>query len=91
MVGGGFQGYTIGNILSAQFYAAALKAQPEISHEIAAGKFATLHDWLRAHLYQFGRKFAPNEIIKRATGSDITIRPYLAYLRDKYGALYDLR
>ena len=27
-VGGAFQGYTIGNILSAQFYAAALKAHP---------------------------------------------------------------
>ena len=29
-LGGGFQGYTIGNILSAQFYAAAVKAHPEI-------------------------------------------------------------
>ena len=33
-IGGGFQGYTIGNILSAQFYAAAVKAHPEIPREI---------------------------------------------------------
>ena len=37
-VGGGFQGYTIGNILSAQFYAAAVEAHPEIPREIAQGR-----------------------------------------------------
>jgi carboxypeptidase Taq len=89
-IGGGFQGYTIGNILSAQFYAAATKAHPEISKEIAQGEFATLHDWLRTHLYQHGRKFDPNEIVERATGSPVTIVPYLGYLREKYDALYEL-
>ena len=34
-IGGAFQSYTIGNILAAQFYAAALKAHPEIPDEIA--------------------------------------------------------
>jgi carboxypeptidase Taq len=89
-VGGGFQGYTIGNILSAQFYAAAIKAHPEIPDEIAVGAFSTLHGWLRTRLYQHGRKFGPNEIVERATGSAVTIGPYLAYLREKYGALYRL-
>jgi carboxypeptidase Taq len=89
-VGGGFQGYTIGNILSAQFYGAATKAHPEIPKEIAEGEFATLHAWLRTHLYQYGRKFDPNEIVERATGSPVTIGPYLGYLRGKYGTLYEL-
>lgn len=89
-VGGAFQGYTIGNILSAQFYAAALKAHPEITQEIARGEFGILHDWLRKKLYRHGRKFSPNEIVKRATGKPMTIAPYIAYLRGKYGALYRL-
>ena len=42
-VGGAFQGYTIGNILSAQFYAAAVKAHPEIPQEMTRGEFGTLH------------------------------------------------
>jgi Zn-dependent M32 family carboxypeptidase len=41
-IGGRFQSYTIGNILSAQFYAAALKGHPEIPREIARGEFGTL-------------------------------------------------
>lgn len=69
-VGGGFQSYTIGNILSAQFYAAAVKAHPNIPLEVAEGEFRTLHSWLREHLYQHGRKFQPSEVVLRAIGGD---------------------
>jgi carboxypeptidase Taq len=89
-VGGAFQGYTIGNILSAQFYAAALKAHPEIPQEIARGEFGSLHGWLRERLYRHGRKFKPDEIVKRATGKPMSIAPYIAYLHGKYGELYRL-
>jgi len=34
---------SIGNILSAQFYAAALKARPGIPREIATGEFGALN------------------------------------------------
>jgi carboxypeptidase Taq len=89
-VGGGFQSYTIGNILSAQFYAAAIKTHPDIPREIAKGEFDTLHGWLREHLYQHGRKFQRSEVIARATGGPLSTGPYLAYLRAKYGELYRL-
>jgi len=89
-IGGGFQSYTIGNILSAQFYNAALKAHPGIPSDIAAGKFGTLLGWLRQNVYRHGRKFPPNELVERATGSPMTMEPYLAYLRGKYGNLYGL-
>jgi carboxypeptidase Taq len=89
-VGGGFQGYAIGNILSAQFYAAAVKAQPAIPQEIAVGNFRPLYSWLGQHLYQHGRKFKPDELVERATGGKMSIRPYIAYLRAKYGELYRL-
>ena len=38
VIGGCFQGYTLGNILGAQFFAAAQSAHPEIPAEIAAGR-----------------------------------------------------
>ena len=87
-IGGRFQSYAIGNILSAQLYAAALKAHPEIQHEIANGEFGTLRTWLRDNLYRHGSKFAPNDLVKRATGAVMNMRPYLDYLHEKYGALY---
>jgi carboxypeptidase Taq len=88
-IGGAFQSYTIGNILSAQLYAAALKAHPEIPGEIEAGEFRALHAWLADHVYRHGRKYLPNELIERTTGG-LSVRPYLAYLRAKYGEIYRL-
>ena len=79
-----------GNILSAQFYAAAVNAHPNIPDEIATGEFGALHGWLREHLYQHGRKFKPNELVERATGGQMSFGPYLAYLRAKYGELYQI-
>ena len=89
-IGGVFQGYTLGNILSAQFYESARKAQPEIPDQIARGEFGTLHGWLKENIYQHGSKFTANEIVKRATGQELTIEPYIRYLRGKYGELYKL-
>jgi carboxypeptidase Taq len=89
-VGGAFQSYTIGNILAAQFYDAALNAHPEIPAEIASGEFGILRAWLTANIYRHGSKFTPNDTIKRATGEAMTTAPYLDYLRGKYGELYRL-
>jgi carboxypeptidase Taq len=89
-IGGVFQGYTLGNILSARFFEAATKAHPEIPNQIPQGEFATLHDWLKENIYQHGSKFTANEIVKRATGKDLTIEPYIRYLKTKYGELYKM-
>ncbi|TCS95830.1 carboxypeptidase M32 [Hazenella coriacea] len=87
-VGGMFQGYTLGNILSSQFYDAALQAHPEIPKQMEQGDFTVLHGWLQENIYRHGSKFTAEEIIQRATGSDLTIQPYMNYLQAKYGELY---
>ncbi|MEZ4629386.1 MAG: carboxypeptidase M32 [Deinococcales bacterium] len=89
-IGGAFQGYTLGNIMSAQIYQAALKAKPNIPQDIRQGHFEDLHLWLKSHIYQHGRKFSPNELLKRATGETLSISPYLDYLREKYADLYQI-
>lgn len=90
LVGGSFQGYTLGNIIGAQFFAHALAAHPEISNEMSQGKFETLHKWLIDNVYQHGSKFTASELIEKVTGGPLSIEPYLAYLRSKYGELYKL-
>lgn len=90
LIGGSFQGYTLGNIMSALFYDQAVKAHPSIPAELAQGQFKTLFDWMQGNIYQYGSKFTANEVIKKATGGSLTIEPYMAYLRGKFGALYGL-
>jgi carboxypeptidase Taq len=90
IIGGSFQGYTLGNVISAQLFATALKAHPEIPGEMCEGKFDTLRGWLTQNVYQHGSKFTANEVIERATGQPLSIDPYIHYLRTKYGELYQL-
>ncbi|RJF73766.1 carboxypeptidase M32 [Deinococcus cavernae] len=90
-IGGAFHGYTLGNILNAQFFAAAQAAHPGLQDDFARKDFTRLHSWLTENVYRHGRRYQPGELVKRATGQDITVQPYLKYLRDKYGELYGLR
>ncbi len=90
VIGGAFQGYTLGNLMGAQFFAEALKAQPDIPSQSARGEFGTLHDWLRGNIYQHGAKFTAAELMQRVTGRPLSIDPYIDYLKTKYGAIYDL-
>ena len=89
VVGGAFQGYTLGNVMSAQLYETALRACPGIEADMADGHFEQLLGWLREHVHRHGRKFLPAELIQRATGSALSVDPYIGYLTRKYGELYD--
>jgi carboxypeptidase Taq len=89
-IGGAFQGYTLGNILGAQFFEVALRARPQITNEIEQGEFGTLHSWLKENIYQHGSKFTASELVERITGGPLSIGPYIRYLRSKYGELYTL-
>ena len=87
-IGGSFQGYTLGNILSAMFYEKALAAHPEIPAEIRQGRFGTLHGWLKENIYQYGSKYTAPELIQRITGGGLDVQPLIRYLTEKYGEIY---
>lgn len=90
LIGGQFQGYTIGSILSAQLFEAAVRAHPKISREIETGDFGTLRNWLKENIYQHGRKYTAPELIERVTGKSLEIESYIRYLREKYRELYNV-
>jgi carboxypeptidase Taq len=90
IVGGQFQSYTLGNIMSAQFFAAARRDLGDVDAQMAAGEFTPLRRWLSDRIYRHGRKFTAAETVRRATGEALSIKPYVAYLGTKYRALYGL-
>jgi carboxypeptidase Taq len=89
-VGGAFQSYALGNLMSAQFFDAALRAHPAIPSEIEAGRFDTLRGWLARNIHTHGRARSADELVRDATGAPLSHEPYIRYLTTKYGALYDL-
>jgi carboxypeptidase Taq len=89
-IGGAFQGYTLGNILAAQFFAMARQAEPSISQQMAQGEYSALRAWLTNNIYRHGSKYTAPELIERAAGSPLTIEPYMQYLKSKFGELYSI-
>jgi carboxypeptidase Taq len=87
---GYFPTYTIGNVLSAQFFEQATQAHPEIPGMMGRGEFGTLLGWLRENVYRHGRRYDPDELVERTTGHPPDTTPYLRYLKSKFGELYGL-
>ena len=87
-IGGAFQGYTLGNVLAAQFWQVAERDLPDLETSIARGDFAALRDWQRERIHHHGRRLDPLDLIADVCGGPLDPEPYLAYLRSKYGALY---
>jgi carboxypeptidase Taq len=85
---GNFPTYTVGNVMSAQFMAAAQQQVPGLEASLGAGDYRPLLEWLTAHIYRHARAFSPSELLIRATGKDLHTGPYLAYLENKFGELY---
>ena len=85
-----FPGYTIGNLVGAQLMEQARRDLPDLDGQIERGDFSPLLGWLRKHVHRHGRKFTPNELLERATGKPLTPAPWIAYVREKFGALYGL-
>ncbi len=90
VIGGMFQGYTLGNLMSAQFYETALHINPEIPVDIERGNFTSLHQWLQENIYQHGRKYTADELLERVTGSHLSVEPFIRYIRGKYSELYPM-
>jgi carboxypeptidase Taq len=88
---GYFPTYTLGNILSLQFYSQALQAMPDLPQQFSRGEFGALLAWLRNNLHRHGRKFTANELIERVTGAKtVDVEPYLTYIKRKFGEIYGL-
>ena len=87
---GYFPTYSLGNLMSVQLWEAAHETLPDLDALVRAGDFAPLLGWLRENVHAHGARYLPDELLVRATGSDLDAGPYLRYLERKYGALYDL-
>jgi carboxypeptidase Taq len=83
---GYFSTYLLGTVMSVQIWDKALEDVPDLEERIERGDFAPLREWLADNVHAYGRKFTPQETLRHATDSTIDAKPYLAYLKKKYGA-----
>lgn len=85
---GYFPTYTIGNILSAQLFQLAIQAVTSIPSDIEKGNFGTLLGWLRKEVHRHGSRYTFSELVRSITGGDLHVKPYMAYLTEKFREIY---
>jgi carboxypeptidase Taq len=87
---GYFPTYALGTIISVQFFEQALNDDSGIPAQIERGDFSGLLGWLQDNVYRHGRKYMPEELIRRVTGGPLNSGPYVKYLKSKFGEIYDV-
>jgi carboxypeptidase Taq len=80
---GYFPTYTLGNINSAQVFAAARK-NPAVESGFGQADFLPLLDWLRTSVHRHGATLDPAKLMEQATGALPSTSDYLTHLRNRY-------
>lgn len=87
---GYFPTYSMGNLLSYQFWNAMKKEIPNQDELIERGEFQPILGWLQTNIYSQGRKYPPKELVMKVTGKPIGADDYLTGLEAKYREIYGL-
>lgn len=86
---GYFPTYSLGSVLAAQINR-AMREDLAVDELVAEGRFEPIRAWLGEHVHQHGCRYRTDELIERATGEPLTATYFVAYLREKYGRIYDI-
>ena len=87
---GYFPTYALGNVIAGQLWQQVRTDIPDLDERTAAGDLAPLREWLRQNVHQHGAKYTATELLERVTGSRIAVGPFVSYLKEKLGRVYEL-
>ena len=87
---GYFSTYALGNLISAQLWERINEDIPDLPDQFREGEFGALLTWLREKIHVHGRKYGPQELVQRVTGSKINADAYVRYLKQKFSDIYGL-
>ncbi len=87
---GYFPTYTLGNLASAQLFDAAQERIGGLGEMFGQGEFRPLLDWLRGNVHFHGRCLGSGDLIRQATGKELSADSLVGYLKSKLEPLYRL-
>ena len=86
---GYFPSYALGNAYGAQFFR-EMKKEVDVEKCILSGDLGRINEWNRKNIWQYGKLYKPDELIRRVTGGAFDPSIYADYLTEKYGEIYGL-
>lgn len=86
---GYFPTYALGSAYAAQLYHQA-EQDLDIKQLLSECHIEILQDWLKENIHQYGASKSADEILFATTHEEFNPAYYVAYLKEKYAALYEL-
>jgi len=74
---GYFPTYTLGNLYGAHLFKGFEKEHPNWEKRVADGELLFVKEWLHENVYQHGRRYTAQELLKKATGSPFSSDAYV--------------
>ena len=84
---GYFPSYTLGAMIAAQQWAAIENFNSGVAEEFAEGRFDTVNDWRRDHVWRQGSRWSTPELIERSTGEPLNADHFKRHLQKRYGTI----
>ena len=84
---GYFPTYSLGSVLAAQIDA-AVRDEIDVDERVRDGDFDGIRGWLRREVHTHGKRYETDELVRRATGEDLSAEPFIEYANEKYGEVY---
>ena len=86
---GYFPSYALGNAYGAQFLA-KMRETVDVDACIESGDFSPVNDWNREHIWKYGGRYTPSELLNRVYEEEFDPAYYIDYLEKKYNELYGI-
>ena len=87
---GYFPTYTLGNLNAGCLFEKMKEDIPNMNERFEKGDVSPATNWLRENIHQHGSVYEPTELIKNATGEELTPEPFLNYLDEKFSDMYEV-
>lgn len=85
---GYFPSYALGNVYGGMWLETMSTDLPNWREDVGKGDLGSIQKWMMANLMDSSNLYDPGVLIQNATGKELTARPFLSYLDEKYAGLF---
>jgi carboxypeptidase Taq len=82
---GYFATYSIGSLYAAQLWSTIQNQYKDLEEEITKYGTESIWNWLKEHIYKYGRQFTSEELCRKATGEGLNSEYFIKYAEKKWG------
>ncbi|MHA1908190.1 MAG: carboxypeptidase M32 [Candidatus Thorarchaeota archaeon] len=86
---GYFPSYALGNVYDGMWFEQMNKDIPNWVGNLAKGEILPAIEWHKKNIHQPANLHDPGDLAKLVTGKELTAKPFLEYLNDKYTTVFD--